>query len=109
MIGRDVEDAYESRNDFVEDERLHKMAEKLRQRPFLNEICEEQNCEEIILGPKEDVRVVIKGQEPMDDLTIKVEGKRIGKDIIGTYTTEAYNREYDRSVDVIRQYHRRYK
>lgn len=109
LIGHDVEDAYESRNDFVDDERLHEMAEKLRQRPLLNVIHGESVCLEIMLNPKDEVRVVVKGNEPMDDLTIKVEGKCIGKNVIGTYTTESYDREYDRSIDVIRQYHRRYR
>ncbi len=109
LIGHDVEDAYESRNEFVDDERLHKMAEKLKQRPLLNVIYEEKNCQEIILKPKEEVRVVVKGNEPLDVLSIKVEGKGVGKVVDCTYTTEAYDREYDRSIDVIGQYHKRYK
>lgn len=59
-----MEDAYEVRNEFVDEDRLHLMAEKLRKRPLLNHIEDGNETLNVCIEPGDEVRITIKGNEP---------------------------------------------
>lgn len=109
LIGHDVEDAYEVRNEFVDDDRLHCMAEKLKARMLLNDIDDEEEKYNIYLREGDEVRIYIKGKEPMDKISVKIEGKKYDDGISLHYYSDNYTRDYDRTIDVIKEYHRLYK
>ncbi len=108
LIGHDVEDAYESRNEFVDEARIHKMAKSLNQRPLLNDISKGSSIKEFIIRSKEEIRITIKGKEPLDELLVDMKGGNANMNICGSITTESYEHEYCRTIDIINQYHKAY-
>lgn len=109
LIGHDVEDAYESRNEFVDESRIHKMAKKLSQRPLLNDMSKGSSIKEFVIRPKEEIRITIKGKEPLDELLVDMRGGDANMNICGSITTESYEYEYCRTIDIINQYHRAFQ
>ena len=110
LIGHDVEDAYEVRNEFVDDDRLHQMAEKLRKRPLLNHIEDRNETLNVCIEPGDEVRITIKGKEPMDGIKVKVSEKDSGKDgnVTVSYYLDNCKHDYGRAVDITKEYHRLY-
>lgn len=109
LIGHNVEDTYESRNEFVDEKRLHDMAKRLAKRPLLNEITETSDRIEIVLGKGEEVRVSVKAQEPLDVLKVIVVGDKPNKEYGGRYYVQPYEKKCERSVDVTKVYHKAYR
>ena len=58
--------------------RLHQMAEKLRERPLLNHIVDRNETLNVCIEPGDEVRITIKGNEPMDGIKVKVSEKDSG-------------------------------
>ena len=106
LIGHDVEDAYEVRNEFVDDDRLHLMYEKLLQRPLLNDM-DDNNTVTLTIGPLEEVRVGVVGKEPGDDIHISV--RKLGSDISAISYSGHHAPKYDRTINIMAEYHRQYK
>lgn len=109
LIGHDVEDSYESRNEYVDDKRLHEMARRLSKRPLLNEIERNDGSREIVLGKGEHIRVSIKAQEPLDVLKITVIGEQIGETFNGIYYAQSREKKCERNIDVDKVYHKVYR
>ena len=71
LIGHDVEDAYESRNEYVDSDRIYSMYLKLRQRELLNETNGSNKTEICIrgIGPS---KVHISANEPTDSIHVRI-------------------------------------
>jgi integrase len=108
LIGHNVEDIYESRNEFVDEKRIHEMAKKLSYRPLLNELKKDTDILEVTLKKGEEARIIIEAQEPLDKLEITVIGCGKNKACTGRYFTESYEKKYDRVIDVTQAYHKAY-
>ena len=108
LIGHNVEDIYESRNEFVDEKRIHEMAKKLSYRPLLNELKKDTDILEVTLKKGEEARIIIEAQEPLDKLKITVIGCGKNKACTGRYFTESYEKKYDRVIDVTQAYHKAY-
>lgn len=104
LIGHDVEDAYESRNAFVDGDRIYSMYTKLKQREVLNHIASKKNDAEICIRKGEKVKIHISANETMDavDIHIKTFGNKIQW---YSSTDESYEK---REIDVNKQYHAKY-
>lgn len=105
-----MEDAYEVRNEFVDEDRLHLMAEKLRKRPLLNHIEDRNETLNVCVEPGDEVRITIKGKEPMDGIKVKVSEKDPSQDGNATvrYYSDSCKHDYGRAVDITKEYHRLY-
>lgn len=110
LIGHDVEDAYEVRNEFVDEDRLHLMAVKLRKRPLLNYIEDRNETLNVCVEQGDEVRITIKGKEPMDGIKVKVSEKDSGtnNNVAVRYYSDSCKHEYGRAVDITKEYHRLY-
>ncbi|MCR5095899.1 MAG: site-specific integrase [Erysipelotrichaceae bacterium] len=71
LMGHCVEDAYESRNDFVDSERLYEMHCKLKRRYILNDNASD-NDEIIAVSGREKMKIHVSSLEPSDTIEIKV-------------------------------------
>ena len=107
LMGHDVEDAYESRNEFVDSERIYIMYQKLRQRELLNERKDDYNKAEICVHGREIVKLHISAKEPIDAVRINIEpGSAAGVETRWYEETEAYLGE--RTVNILECYHSGY-
>ena len=104
LIGHDVEDAYESRNAFVDGDRIYSMYTKLKQREVLNYIASKKNDAEICIRKGKKVKIHISANEIMDTVNICI---RTSKDKIQWYSSAAESYE-KREIDVNKQYHAEY-
>lgn len=128
LIGHDIQDAYETRNEYVNEERLWLIKEKLDKRPILNRID--------LSGRRRQMRLlagnlyVLEGippqkyhfrtgngrlllhvfaKEPLDPLKIRVsslsQAKGASKEVL-PYSTPC---SYGRTIDVLKKYHELYQ
>lgn len=109
LIGHDVEDAYESRNEYVDSERIYSMYLKLRHRELLNEKTNDYSKAEICISNNDTVKIHISAKEPTDSIKLS-----IGEtgDLTGVETKwfeETRNFVADRTVNILESYHSRYK
>ena len=108
LLGHDVEDAYESRNDFVDNDRIYAMHLKLKRRILLNQVTEEYNKTEICIGDRRITKVHILANEPGDNLALalRTEDKRQIK-------TDIYNEKidpcYKRTINILKKYQDEYQ
>lgn len=127
MIGHDIQDMYETRNEFVNDSRLLDMREKLNRRPILNTIQKEEKYQRMPMnrmmvldgsGPQAyripisnngTLKVHIMTNEPLDTLRVRV---------CSTDTSNPINMRamrysapccYERTIDVTKKYHELYE
>ena len=103
IMGHDVEDAYESRAEFVDSDRIYQIALKMQKRPILNNCPLDTSGKRInnILC-KEGIRAIIQSYEPFQPLRIDlrtVNGKFDGAVLINSISSE-----YKRNIDISAQY-----
>lgn len=108
LIGHEVEDAYESRNEFVDEKRIHEMARKLSKRPLLNDIVESTETLELTLEKDEQARIMIEAQEPLDKLEITVVNAGENDTYSGKYYIDSVEKKFDRCIDISKIYHKAY-
>ena len=105
IMGHDVEDAYESRAEFIDSERLYQIACKIKRRPFLNaDIDFFKNRIDTI--DKESIRIIAQSHEPFQALRIDI--KKVSGIIDGSILVNGASAQYDRHVDISIQYHNSY-
>ncbi len=109
LIGHDVEDMYETRNEFMVSNRLYSMANRLALRPLLNDI-ESSNNKQGEIPVKSYGRTIIRisAQEPGDVLNVKVKSGQIGKSVKVDCYNDKYENEYDRNINILKLYHEKY-
>lgn len=108
LMGHSVEDAYESRNEFVDSERIYAMHRKLHYRSLLNDASDSINTVRIRIHNKSTVRVHAIALEPTDSITVKIESK--DPEMVQTNWFENdQNGVFDRTVNNLEQYKSRYQ
>ena len=107
LIGHNVDDAYESRNDYVDDDRIYAMHLKLKKRPLLNPVETKPDVVEYISEEQETIKAYIVAKEPGDTINASCQQAN-GADNIEWYSC-AKKIEYPRNVDIIKQYQDSYQ
>ena len=105
LIGHDVEDAYESRNEFVDEERIYAMSRKLKQRALLNN-CLDDSIVGINIQKSGFTKINISVREPAEDLKVSLSGPEEGVKVV--WLEEKLTPSYDRTVDILKEYHQMY-
>lgn len=110
LIGHDVEDAYESRNEFVDSERIYSMYLKLSQREFLNNTGDNCNRTEICIPRKKTMKIHISAKEPTDNIGVDISiNDDIKPDFVNTKWFEgSTDITHDRTVNILKYYHEKY-
>ena len=106
LMGHSVEDAYESRNEFVDSGRIYTMYLKLQRRRILNFIEDNNNEAWITIPNKSTVKITASALEPTDNLNVRV----TSKDPEGVQTRwfeDSPNGAFDRTVNILEQYNSR--
>lgn len=125
VIGHDIQDAYETRNEFVNEERLWQIKEKLDRRPILNDERAkpteagslQHNVFYVLDGAVpnaysfslEQSRLIVRvsAKEPADTLYYKVSSKpNLAKVEVFPYSIPC---AYDRTIDIIKAYRETYR
>ena len=113
LMGHSIDDVYESRNDYVDDERIYGMYLKLKNRPLLN-------TTETIPGEfvyksdeRETIKVYVIANEPGDAIKVSCIYEAEAEQDISKGKIEWYScskkKAYPRSVDIIKHYQAVYK
>ena len=72
LLGHCVEDAYESRNEFVDSERIYSMYRKLQNRTILNNPKDNDNEFKIRIRNNSTVKISATAAEPGDDVRMSI-------------------------------------
>ena len=107
LLGQNVDDAYESRNDFVDDDRIYDMAIKMKERPLVNEVSSDEKEMNISVSAKICEKINIKNGEPNTGVTVNISD--ISPNVTVKVYNNSYDRKYDRTIQIINEYHDRYK
>lgn len=124
VIGHDIEDPYETRNEFMDEVRLYRIYRKMLQRPQVNfqglkpnrlsvppEGLTLNTGEELLKIPADGskVKLHLQANEPLDEIEVKITAE--SQDVKISSAADLYScsqDNYSRTVDVRRQYHCRY-
>lgn len=101
LMGHDVEDAYESRNEFVDSDRIYSMHLKLKQRQLLNHV-ENNNKKEIFIQKNKTTKVHISAHEPTDVIKASVSSCNDG--VSAKWFEEKEDSLYGRSINILNVY-----
>lgn len=108
LMGHCVEDAYESRNEFVDSERIYSMYLMLRNRTLLNNSIATTNTMKLAIHGKSIVKINAVSAEPTDNVHVEIKSK--DPDMVRTnWFEESHTRVYDRSINILETYHRDYQ
>lgn len=108
LIGHDVEDAYESRNEYVDSDRIYSMFLKLQQRELLNEKRDIYNKTEMHFHGPGTVKIHLSAKEPTNGILVKISESANDTDTETKWYEGVETVEEDRSVNVLEVYHRLY-
>lgn len=128
LIGHDIQDDYETRNEYVNEERLWLIKEKLDKRPILNHIDRLSQRQEIHLrsgvmhilkdSPPQKYRLYagngrlmlhIMAEEPVDPLKIKITSRAQTKNNTKEIWSHSTPCLFGRTIDVLKKYHELYR
>ncbi len=103
LMGHNVEDAYESRNEFVDSERIFIMYRKLSNRPLLNNRTSNDNTDQIRIHKQSTMRIHASAVEPTDAVSIRIETK--DPEMVQTKCFESVHPgAYARTINNLEQY-----
>ena len=106
LMGHCVEDAYESRNDFVDNERIFLMYKKLQKRILLNYPVKHDVT--LTVAPHETMSIQVVSKEPTDSVSVSVSSE-LNCDSVKTRWYESANRgPNDRTIDLTELYNHYY-
>ena len=108
LMGHNVEDAYEARNEFVDSERIYAMYQKLRQRELLNEKQDNYNKAEIYIHSKETVKLHISAKEPAEPVRLSINESSETATVNTKWFEEAEAYRGERTVNILECYHSGY-
>lgn len=103
LIGHNIDDAYESRNDYVDEDRIYDMYLKLRNRPLLNPIPEVSRHIEYESNHGETIKIYAVAKEPGDSIRVSYSYTGDEESKIEWYSS-AQRIQYPRSIDILKQY-----
>ena len=128
VIGHDIEDAYETRNEFVNEEKLYEIRQKLNKRPILNTDYQSDEVRELPSCPNQPIAIrgsvrqklrlkMIPGQlkmrfttqEPLDTLKLKMSVIPQTEEIRKTSCFSSELPKYERTVNILKKYHELYE
>ena len=105
LIGHEVEDAYESRNEFVDSERIYAMHLKLKERAVLNDISD--NVDKI--NTQKELSVIrISAKEPMDSINISISRSRGSSHFVTKWYEGDESVNHERTINILKDYHKKY-
>ena len=108
LIGHDVEDAYESRNEFVNEERIYAMHLKLLHRPLVNDISADKKTQ-ISVNPDTVCKIRIVADEPSEPVYIRLTIPDNSDKMIDTSVfTEGQSIHQSRQVNILQEYQKAY-
>ena len=105
LIGHDVEDAYESRNEFVDSERIYAMHLKLKERAILNETTEKDF--DYLLSEKHSI-IRVSAKEPMDCINVSIISKQEGSHFVSKWYEGIEEPNNERTINILNRYHSQY-
>lgn len=103
LIGHNVEDAYETRNEFVNEERIYAMHLKLANRPILNEIRNDGHSNHIRCVPGSVSKIRIVANEPAEEIDVKLSAPSKAK-VDSQIFTEGTRIHASRKVSILSEY-----
>ena len=108
LMGHCVEDAYESRNEFVDSERIYAMHCKLHNRPLLNNNIDCQNTARILISGRSTTKIYATAIEPSDSVTVRSESA--DPEMVQTkWFDSPHPGAYTRSINNLEAYHSGYQ
>ena len=108
LIGHDIEDAYESRNEYVDSERIYAMHLKLQQRELLNEKKDDYNKTEICIHSNGTMKIHISAKEPTDGIKVNISEDSTITSATTKWFEEKGTLSSDRTVNLLEIYHKKY-
>ena len=127
VIGHDIEDAYESRNEFVNEEKLYEIKCKLDQRPIFNDSYYDDKTQELPIiknraytfegnGTQKYKVQVFRGQlkieltskEPFDTISVAMSSERENSILKEVSYSASRQTEYSRTINILSKYHELY-
>lgn len=108
LIGHDVEDAYESRNEYVDSERIFSMHQKLAQRELLNPVTRKENKADIRIPSDKLMRIHISAKEPTDCISVELSHPDGAPGVTTKWYESVTDTADDRTVNILEHYHMRY-
>ena len=109
LIGHDVEDAYESRNEYVDSERIYSIYLRLQQRELLNNWKDDYNKAEISISGKTTVKIHISAREPVDSIQTCIYEPDKKASVVFNWAEESEAFSGKRTVNILECYHKRYE
>lgn len=126
VLGHDVEDPYETRNELVNEDRRYKIMLKMMQRPIFNEI---NTVREIGVDLSQNLvktsshghmqikmpvnlgtyRIDFRSKEPGEKLSVLLSVSQGVKDVYAMHMTAGEQIEFNRTIDVVDDYQKRYE
>lgn len=125
VIGHDVEDPYETRNEYVNEDRRYVIKLKMDQRPIFNTV---HSINQVTFAP--DVNSIeasahghlqieipaesgiyqanIQSKEPNEELNVVLFATNSAKGIAATHLISGTNAKYGRTIDIIEDYRKKY-
>lgn len=127
IIGHDISDAYETRNEFVNEEKLYEIKLKLDQRPILNDIDKEAEVSVVQLSPSQCyqfygswpqklriglspgcLKIHLYAKEPLDKLEMRFALFPQTAMVRKHSFISTIQPRYERYIDIIKLYHKVY-
>ena len=107
LMGHCVEDAYESRNGFVDSESIYSMYVKLSRRSILNYEVDNNNSFPLVINDNSKVEISAIANEPTDDIRVVISGK--GEVLTTWFESSIEPSSYDnRTVNILEQFNNDY-
>lgn len=128
VMGHDIRDAYEARNEFVNEEKQYEIKLKLDQRPLLNDEKKASEMQVIQMVPNQSyplgerrlqkvrlkigrgcLKIHLTTKEPFDRLEMKLAIVPQTFSVKSRSFIGSIAPKYERGIDIIKRYHRKYE
>ncbi len=103
LLGHCVEDAYESRNEFVDSERIYSMYRKLQNRAILNNTKDNDNSVKIRICNNSTVKICATAVEPTDNVKISIKTDD-SKSVQTKWFEDSKKVSLSRTINILEQY-----
>ena len=103
LLGHCVEDAYESRNEFVDSERIYSMYRKLQNRTILNNPKDNDNVFNLRIRNNSTVKINATAVEPTDNVKISIKADD-SKSVQTKWFEDSKKASLSRTINILEQY-----
>lgn len=108
LLGHCVEDAYESRNEFVDSERIYSMYRKLQNRTILNNPKDNDNVFNLRIRNNSTVKINATAVEPTDNVKISIKADD-SKSVQTKWFEDSKKVSLSRTINILEQYKSSYQ